>query len=60
MEPISDAALDGDRLILAELRREAKARGYLVFTMNEESFWLYAMYFLGILVGAWLAGGNRG
>lgn len=60
MEPISDVGLDSDRLILAELRREAKARGFLVFTISEESFWLYATYLLGILVGAWLAGGDRG
>lgn len=55
---------DGARLVddvemLGELKREARRRGHIAFTMTSEDVSLYLMWVLGLLLGLALASGRK-
>lgn len=58
MEP-SDV-MDGDTLVLDELVRECRRRGYLVVALSREEKVQAICVLLGILYGWMLFGGGRG
>lgn len=48
-----------DDTVLDELKREARRRGHVAFTMRSGDVTLYLMWILGILLGITLAGGRQ-
>lgn len=49
-----------DQLVIEELAREARRRGYFVLALSREEKVQVLMYLCGIVVGAMLFGGARG
>lgn len=49
-----------DRLVIEELTREARRRGYFVLALSQEEKVQILMYLCGVIAGIWIAGGLRG